>query len=44
MLTLDVGCGNKCRGDIGCDIAIPTNKPQIFVRADAHMLPFRDKA
>jgi len=22
MLTLDVGCGNKCRRDVGCDTEV----------------------
>ena len=43
MLTLDVGCGGRCRGDVALDIAIPPNRPKFFVRADAATFPFRDK-
>jgi len=38
-LKLDIGCGNRKRGDVGVDIK---RTPVVDVVADAHYLPFRD--
>ena len=38
MLSLDIGCGEEKRGDIGIDLKITS---QVDVVADAHYLPFK---
>jgi len=38
-MILDIGCGDRKKGDIGLDIRIIKN---IDIRADARLLPFRD--
>ena len=40
---MDVGCGNKPRGDVNLDISVPLRIPENFVLGDAHTLPFRNK-
>ena len=46
LRTLDVGSSDKnfCRGNVCCDIKTISSsiRPEFFVRADAHNLPFRD--
>jgi len=42
FLVLDVGCGERPRGDVNCDIMV--QKAPNFVLCDAHHLPFRDNA
>ncbi len=50
FFTLSVGCGgnskyrNWTRGDVNLDLNLPVVKMGNFVRADAHRLPFREKA
>ena len=41
-MRLDMGCGLKPRGDVNLDVK--SLKVPNFVRADAHMLPFRNQA
>ena len=53
MEILDVGCGSKPKGDVNVDLLIeddewkhkvdPRRIPN-FIKADAHYLPFKDKA
>jgi SAM-dependent methyltransferase len=47
---LDVGCGSEAygstvtaRGNVCIDIGRPIRRPNVFVLADAHQLPFKDK-
>ena len=53
MISLDIGCGDKPKGDVNID-AFPKNRNQCkfsynpktiknFVEADAHFLPFQNK-
>lgn len=50
MVTLDVGCGDRPRGDVNVDLSVSTvhpinlaNRPN-FVRSDAYHLPFADNS
>lgn len=46
-MKLDIGSGGGTkfkpspRGDINCDISVPSTKVQNFIRCDAHFLPFK---
>lgn len=46
-MKLDIGCGGGTKfkpspkGDINCDISVPSTKAQNFIRCDAHFLPFK---
>jgi len=42
-LTLDLGCGDKPRGDVNVDVFVPQDVPENFVLADVENLPFKDK-
>ena len=54
-MKLDVGCGDKPKGDVNCDLFIGKSphlsdayacikKPENFVLCDANYLPFKDSA
>lgn len=49
-MILDVGCGDKARGDVNCDLLVPdsrrgwdldASKIRNFVKADVRALPFK---
>lgn len=42
--SLDIGCGETPRGEVGCDLVIPKNRPKFFVVASAEALPFKSKS